>query len=88
MSECEYACVHVNYVCMGVYVSAHVSVDTCVHIFKCIESVECVNELHAYGSVPEHGYASVSSVRAGEYVSVHAYVRMCNACECTETGVQ
>lgn len=51
---------------MGVYVSVHVSVDMCVYINKCIESVECVNELTVYGSVLEHGCASVSRVCACE----------------------
>lgn len=57
MSECEYACVHVNYV--SVYGSMRECACECgyvwVYIYMCIESAECVNELNAYGSVLEHG---------------------------------
>lgn len=51
MSECEYACVHVNY--GSVYRSMRECACECGYM--CIESAECVNELNAYGSVLEHG---------------------------------
>lgn len=57
MSECEYACVHVNH--GSVYGSMRECACECgyvwVYIYKCIESAECVNKLNAYESVLEHG---------------------------------